>query len=374
MSFSFGFTNNELSDDELVDTDTKSNLNTINSVPDGLHNELPLYAEWLTSPDIAQPKIISLNELLDSLRGVRLTFEVMFTPNKNVRLYRRELFDVKHQLMSEATDVYEANTSNTELEILMGDTNEDLRKNVYEGGLKCWECSIDLVDHLALGSSASGKSIIELGCGTALPAQYLFSSYLSSDDRNGLRILLSDYNDSVLRLVTLPNLIVSWAKHVLSEEQWASLQRMQNEDTPVHADELLLTDEVLAAFKKDMENRRIELSFVSGTWSIAFVNLLREHQWSPSKDLVILTSETIYQPDTLPIIADLILELMSTNKAQSQSVIAYVAAKDIYFGVGGSIIEFEHYVREQIHKNGIALKMTSSKVNTGLKRSIVTLE
>ena len=43
----------------------------------------------------------------------------------------------------------QSNNNSTELDILLGDTSEDLRKNIYEGGLKSWECSYDLVDLLS---------------------------------------------------------------------------------------------------------------------------------------------------------------------------------------------------------------------------------
>lgn len=46
----------------------------------------------------------------------------------------------------------------------------DLVSGVYEGGLKIWECSLDLVDYIkANASTFAGKSILELGCGQGLP-------------------------------------------------------------------------------------------------------------------------------------------------------------------------------------------------------------
>ena len=47
----------------------------------------------------------------------------------------------------------------------------DLVSGVYEGGLKIWECSLDLVDYIAVNKHlVQGKRVLELGCGQALPA------------------------------------------------------------------------------------------------------------------------------------------------------------------------------------------------------------
>lgn len=42
----------------------------------------------------------------------------------------------------------------------------DLVSGVYEGGLKVWECSLDLVDYIYANASLfENKTILELGCG-----------------------------------------------------------------------------------------------------------------------------------------------------------------------------------------------------------------
>ena len=51
--------------------------------------------------------------------------------------------------------------------------NSDLVKNVYEGGLKIWECSQDLVSYLNSSNiNLKNQRILELGCGAALPSLY----------------------------------------------------------------------------------------------------------------------------------------------------------------------------------------------------------
>ena len=41
---------------------------------------------------------------------------------------------------------------------------------VYEGGLKVWDCSFDLVDYIKMNrDSFAGKRVMEIGCGQGLP-------------------------------------------------------------------------------------------------------------------------------------------------------------------------------------------------------------
>jgi protein-histidine N-methyltransferase len=96
---------------------------------------------------------------------------------EKITLLRRDLFDARFQLISEPQ--YEDNeeiTQNTtltdedkEAALAFLDAPSDLVPGVYEGGLKTWECSLDLVwsldsllskTHEALGSH--GKRILEV--------------------------------------------------------------------------------------------------------------------------------------------------------------------------------------------------------------------
>lgn len=55
---------------------------------------------------------------------------------QKTRIPRRELFDIKLQLMAE-------DDSNSH-ERASGLNASDIQTNVYEGGFKTWECSLDL--------------------------------------------------------------------------------------------------------------------------------------------------------------------------------------------------------------------------------------
>lgn len=330
--FAFGF-----EDEDVGGVET--NQNTVNPL-DAPHVEDSLSPEWQ-----------SLDSLVESLINVRISFEKINTFDGNT-LFRRALFDIKHQLMVE--------DDGNQLDIL---NSEDLRKNVYEGGLKSWECSIDLVDQL-VKTNIDENCVLELGCGTALPSLYVFGQRLLCGSGN-LKLILSDYNKSVLRLVTLPNLIVTWSQFSLTDDQRYELQKS---DQNVVADELLLTPHLLQAFQEDLSNRNIDIQFISGSWGRDFLNIVQNHL-SPSLSLLNLSSETIYQPENLPVVAETLLQLHQKYHARS-----LVAAKDIYFGVGGSVVEFEQYLSKCIKSQALDISFNTLKVNAGLKRSIVYIE
>lgn len=59
---------------------------------------------------------------------------------KIVYLPRRELFDVRAQLLQENSSASDQVVENLD--------KSDLRSGIYEGGFKTWECSIDLASFL----------------------------------------------------------------------------------------------------------------------------------------------------------------------------------------------------------------------------------
>ncbi|RYP24811.1 hypothetical protein DL765_000357 [Monosporascus sp. GIB2] len=263
--------------------------------------------------------------------------DVDLSGDGRVRLPRRELWDVRVQLMAE-------DESGGELEPGLG--NHDVRTGIYEGGFKSWESSVDLVKVLSqsktmLSASDHSTRVIELGCGTALPSLALFQWAL--DSRTGeadmqLSFVLADYNPTVLQLVTLPNFILSWALH-------------QQPHSPVLKDafssecELDLSPEVLDAFVGYLSSRKISLHFFSGGWSPEFVDLVTSADaTSPEagskQSTVIVGAETIYSPFALDAFTQTLFALMTEEKARGNPSEALVGAKKLYFGVGGSLDDF----------------------------------
>lgn len=58
-----------------------------------------------------------------------------------IKLPRRELFDIRAQIMAEDTS-FERSSA-------VGLSTDDIMPRIYEGGFKTWECSIDLARYLA---------------------------------------------------------------------------------------------------------------------------------------------------------------------------------------------------------------------------------
>lgn len=339
MSFSFGFSVDEEED-----------------VQEQVVQE---FVDPLVSMDASNknyPLEVSLDSILQSLVGQRISFEKINLGNDSVQLYRRELFDIKHQLMLE-DDKFSDNKE--EFQVLIGDTQEDLKKFVYEGGLKSWECSIDTVNYLSAENKylADNKTYIELGCGTSLPSLFIFvNCILGATKRN--RFILSDFNESVLRLVTVPNLLVNWFMTLSPEE------RVQNLDMPLEDNEMMITEALVSQFQQLLATQQYEIQLIKGSWCLDFYKLL-----PTTGDFFIISSETIYQPEILPVISELILRIV----VHAQKATALVAAKDIYFGVGGSINSFVEYLGKR-QENDLQFNYKMNKLSSNLQRSIVLIE
>jgi predicted nicotinamide N-methyase len=72
-----------------------------------------------------------------------------------------------------------------------------LVSGVYEGGLKIWECSIDLVNYLVSHPEmVKDKRVLEIGCGQGLPGIVCLTQLGAS------QVTLQDYNQEVLDKAT----------------------------------------------------------------------------------------------------------------------------------------------------------------------------
>lgn len=158
-------------------------------------------------------------------------------------------------------------------------------------------------------------------------------------------LTLADYNPSVLHLVTLPNLILAWALQHQAGNR--SLEEALSSEG-----QLELTSEVVEGFKSFLVANRITLSFLSGGWSPEFVQLLYDPARTPSLpenlQTVIIGAETIYSPFALASFADTLLSILQRERRDRPSgqATAIVAAKRLYFGVGGSLDDFVDKMRD----------------------------
>lgn len=271
-----------------------------------------------------------------------------------MRLPRREIFDVRVQLMAE--------DDNSRTNILAGLENSDLQTNVYEGGYKTWECSLDLARFLldrgprkALDDLVRVQHVVELGCGSAVPSLVVFQYALR--ERLAMVFTLADYNEDVVRLVTLPNLVLAWAG-ALSEEESREVFPEGNplRDGDEHGD-LYLGPQVLDAFKNQLRATGIEINLLSGSWTptATFLALVPS---TPDLNTFILGSETIYSPASLSAFAETIVALMKRVKTGK----AVVAAKRVYFGVGGSVDAFRQECSE---RGAVAYEMEFEGLESG---------
>lgn len=69
----------------------------------------------------------------------------MYAPEdeeKKVTIARREVFDIRAQLMAEDSAEHEQRENE---EFISGLEHGDIKPNFYEGGFKTWECALDLM-------------------------------------------------------------------------------------------------------------------------------------------------------------------------------------------------------------------------------------
>ncbi|KAJ3288186.1 Histidine protein methyltransferase 1 [Borealophlyctis nickersoniae] len=181
-------------------------------------------------------------------------------------LYKRHVSDIKFEIAStdEMDDGKDGGNNNTLARAIVAQT--DLVRGVYEGGLKTWECSIDLVNFLAEldPSSLAGKRIMELGCGSALPGIFCLMQ--------GAAVDFQDYNDDVIQLVTIPNVLLNTT---LSSSQ-VNIDSSGMFDAQIHF--------------KDLDT--IPARYWSGDWgrlTTEFSQITHTDKYD-----IILTSESIY--------------------------------------------------------------------------------
>lgn len=204
-----------------------------------------------------------------------------------------------------------------------------------------------------MSSQFSASTFEQLGCGTALPTCAIFSRLISEIRRSPsspdhppkvTRLHLQDYNQqgrphsstlsappssahaspfpTVLSLITLPNVLLAYAKNLAS---------LSDSAASLPAGDIELSPSFLESFESLLKRERIELAFFEGDWSGMVVPPSERYD-------VVLTSETIYALPSLP-------PLLALLKAASEHT-CLVACKRIYFGVGGGELEFRKRVEE----------------------------
>lgn len=252
----------------------------------------------------------------------------------------------------------------------------DLHPSIYEGGYKTWECSLDLSSYLlargprkSLDDLVRVGHVVEMGCGSALPTLVLWQYALK--ERLGVVFTLMDYNEEVLRCVTLPNLLLAWLA-TLGEEESAMVFEGEEGGNPLlggaeGSGDVYVTEKVKEGFTAALRERGIEVSFVSGSWA-PVERLLELVPCVEEKGTLVLASETIYSPASLRAFTEAMVGLITRVKMGK----AIVAAKRVYFGVGGSVDGF----REECSRRGaVAYEVDFEGLESnGVRRCLVEVQ
>ena len=171
-----------------------------------------------------------------------------------------------------------------------------------------------------------------MGAGTALPMLVFFHFFLNQrlPSWHAVHLSVADYNLSVLENATVPNLLLTW----YFVRSIAILEPVGDLD---------ITADLLSRFVQDLSDKAIQITGISGTWSEAFNDLLVPSQVSQRRsrvETIVLASETIYSPKSIHSFTQVLLRALKSDEETHGDGRALVAAKKIYFGVGGGVDEF----------------------------------
>ncbi|KAF6163423.1 hypothetical protein GIB67_029272 [Kingdonia uniflora] len=216
--------------------------------------------------------------------------------------------------------------------------NSDLVPGKYEGGLKLWEGSFDLIKTLQSEIKdgelcVKGKRILELGCGHGLPG--IFTCL-----EGAAVVHLQDFNAEVLRCLTIPNVSANLSK----ESQQPSVTN--ETETNIQAD--------VRYFAGDWSEIHQLLPYACKTEYQLSPNLRDEQESCDGYD-VILMAETVYSISSLKNLYELMQKCLSRPNG-----IVYLAAKKHYFGVGGGTRQFLSVVERE---GAMAAKMIAEVAN-----------
>ncbi|KAJ3178781.1 Histidine protein methyltransferase 1 [Geranomyces variabilis] len=275
--------------------------------------ELQADAAAASGPGSVQPVIAAAPAkritLDDELLSKKLTVIAEPVVTSAGTLYKRNAADVKFDI----ADGDDMEGENLLAQAILSQT--DLIPGRYEGGLKTWECATDVIEYLSsLGPEAlRGKRVMELGSGSSLPGIYCLGQ--------GAIVDLQDYNEEVLHLVTIPNVLIN--------------ATVTSAPVPAETHESGTT-EVDVDYAKLSE---LPVRFWSGDWGL----LKNELQHLPNEEKydMILTAETIYAAESHDKLLDVIKAIIKP------SGIVYIAAKTTYFGCSGSLAQFLQLVRQR---------------------------
>ncbi|MED6133161.1 hypothetical protein PIB30_025974 [Stylosanthes scabra] len=214
---------------------------------------------------------------------------------------------------------------------VFGLSNSDLVPGKYEGGLKLWEGSLDLIKALSSDMksglmSFSGKRVLELGCGHGLPGIFALLEGAAA-------VHFQDFNAEVLRCLTIPNLNAN-----LSNKSHLSSSNLTNCD-------------------------KTDVRFYAGDWSevdklLPYVTTHVKDNQDAGYDFILM-AETVYSINSLQNLYNLIKKCL-----QHPDGAVYFAAKKYYFGVGGGTRRFLSVVeKDGMMNSSLVAEITDGSSN-----------
>ncbi|XP_057283359.1 histidine protein methyltransferase 1 homolog [Pezoporus wallicus] len=257
---------------------------------------------------------------------------------------------LENKVMETVSGLYYINMSVVEMKCL-GNADEegivsksvsshsDLIPGVYEGGLKIWECTFDLIDYFSEAEiQFANKTVLDLGCGAGLLGIVALKGKAE-------KVHFQDYNSTVIDEITLPNAVANCIRTGSGGDTKTSQPPSKRPKKAEHLPDVLT-----------------RCRFFSGEWS-EVSQLLLSSKKPFSKYDVILTSETIYNPDYYGSLHDTLAQLLDKNGR------VYLASKEHYFGVGGGIPLFEKFIEDR----NVFKTSTVKTIDRGLQRCIIEM-
>jgi len=217
--------------------------------------------------------------------------------------------------------------------------SSDLQSGEYEGGLKVWECTLDLLNYLhAKKYPLDGKNVLDLGCGAGLLGLF---SYLNGASN----VCLQDYNSEVIENFSIPSV-----EYTLND----SIDKTENRDKVINSETTSRPTNKIEEYddtteeehkvnktfscNKEKDSTETNLNnkfvFLSGDWSSVSTYFTCNNY---RKFDLMLSSETIYNVDYYYKLKDVLQHHLSDGG------VALFAAKKHYFGVGGGTQDFIEY-------------------------------
>ncbi|NWQ64783.1 MET18 methyltransferase, partial [Neopipo cinnamomea] len=219
-------------------------------------------------------------------------------------------------------------------------SHSDLIPRVYEGGLKIWECTFDLMDYFSEAKiQFTNKTVLDLGCGAGLLGIVALKGKAE-------RVHFQDYNSTVIEEITLPNVVANCVNEGTNGKDRKASKPLAKRPRKTEGSPDVLT----------------KCRFFSGEWSEVSQLLLNSNKPFSKYD-IILTSETIYNPDYYSALHDTLAQLLDKNGC------VYLASKVHYFGVGGGIYLFQKFIEERnVFRTSII-----KTIDQGLQRCIMEM-